>query len=549
MSANSKETLELTSRLLEGELDAAGFERLNQLLEQDPEARRVYILAIHIHDQLPDVLLRDIPQNPSSLLEGATPPDAMRADRKLRPAVKIAIGLVAAALLIAAWFAFQRDAKNVLPEEGIVHHPQRAEALDDTVAVVANAVSVDWGDSPPLSSGVGVAPGKISISSGVLHLEFYSGAAVLLEGPATFELRSPSLAVLESGRLRAHVPPESRGFTILSPQATIVDRGTEFGIIAAPDGETQIHVFQGQVDLYPDPDGAAPSPLPNPEEATPAQRLSTGSGALLRPSGDRQPIEAQAERFVTFGEFSDLVDQSMIQRREAWRDFKQSLQQDERIYCWFDFDRTSIRRPRIHGQAPAGALVGALVGCRMATGRWPEETALEFKHPGDRVRFTLAHEFSSVTLMAWVRVDALDRSFSGLLMADGYQVGRPHWQINRRGQIVLGVRTSTRNIYNYKSDAVMGDFALGRWMHLTTVYDEASGVVQHYTNGVLRSSDGIREATLLRFGHVEIGNWHDALGRTRNPVRNLNGRIDEIIVFGTALHEEEIKRIHVCGRP
>jgi hypothetical protein len=309
-------------------------------------------------------------------------------------------------------------------------------------------------------------------------------------------------------------------------------------------------VFDGLVDLY-------PNPIPNPELHVGGQskrnrsiarpeQLSTGDGVLLRADGKRLEIEARTNDFVSFTQVARLVDESIGQRQETWLQWKRSFTKDPRIYGWFDFDQESISLRRMQGLVPTDApMTGALVGCRVAAGRWPGNTSLEFKHPGDRVRLSLPEELESVTLMAWLRIDGLDRRFNGLLMSD---TGRPHWQINGRGEIVFGVRDS-QTLHNYKSDAVVDEFMFGRWIHLTTVYDSPGKVVKHYLNGTLLNSEDIAQPVALLFGDTEIGNWRNRLGKTRTPIRTLNGRIDELIIFRAALPDDEIETIHEFGRP
>ena len=56
------------------------------------------------------------------------------------------------------------------------------------------------------------------------------------------------------------------------------------------------------------------------------------------------------------------------------------------------------------------------MGCSWATGRWPDKQGLEFRQVSDRVRLHIPGEFEAMTLMAWVRVDALPNKFNSLLM-------------------------------------------------------------------------------------------------------------------------------------
>ena len=104
-------------------------------------------------------------------------------------------------------------------------------------------------------------------------------------------------------------------------------------------------------------------------------------------------------------------------------------------------------------------------------------------------------------------------------------------------------------LHNYKSDSIIDEFNHGQWVQLATVYDQSEGTVRHFANGVLRSTEQTVRSVKLRFGDVEIGNWRNADGKTRTPIRNLNGRIDELIIFKTPLDNEEILRLYDLGHP
>ena len=54
----------------------------------------------------------------------------------------------------------------------------------------------------------------LRLKSGAILIEFFSGATVVLEGPADFEIISKKKGHLSNGKLNAHVPPQARGFTI-----------------------------------------------------------------------------------------------------------------------------------------------------------------------------------------------------------------------------------------------------------------------------------------------------------------------------------------------
>src|SRR5262249_54020822 len=81
------------------------------------------------------------------------------------------------------------------------------------------AAEAVWADTElPTRPGAPLPPGWIRLKSGYAHLEFYSGATVILQGPADFQLVSRNEAYCARGRLWANVPPQAQGFTIGSPK-------------------------------------------------------------------------------------------------------------------------------------------------------------------------------------------------------------------------------------------------------------------------------------------------------------------------------------------
>jgi len=105
------------------------------------------------------------------------------------------------------------------------------------------------------------------------------------------------------------VPQAAQGFTLLSADIEMVDLGTEFGVEVAPRRETQVHVFDGKVELYPpDTQRAAENRI----------ELLAGSGRRIERSGKSSPITADPQAFVTTRELKQRVDQDMALRAGLW---------------------------------------------------------------------------------------------------------------------------------------------------------------------------------------------------------------------------------------
>jgi hypothetical protein len=117
-----------------------------------------------------------------------------------------------------------------------------AEIVDDRL--------VEWGQSTDaVMPDRRLKLGRVSIDSGTLTLRFRSGATVRATGPASLRLKSDMLVELDEGQATAHVPHWATGFTIETPSASVFDLGTEFGVAARRDGQTDVIVFDGEVDL------------------------------------------------------------------------------------------------------------------------------------------------------------------------------------------------------------------------------------------------------------------------------------------------------------
>jgi hypothetical protein len=94
---------------------------------------------------------------------------------------------------------------------------------------------------------------ELQLMSGLAHLEFYSGARIILQGPAKFTPTGPAGGKLESGRLTGKV--DGGKFQLTTPSARVVDLGTEFGVTVGPSSNTDVCVFVGEVEVHPGSEG------------------------------------------------------------------------------------------------------------------------------------------------------------------------------------------------------------------------------------------------------------------------------------------------------
>lgn len=97
-------------------------------------------------------------------------------------------------------------------------------------------------DNAPLLTGY-----KYQLEQGVAKILMDSGAEVILESPATFELLHHNSIRLWEGSLAAEVNMEAIGFVVETPSQRVVDLGTRFGVHVTNNGVSETHVFHGKV--------------------------------------------------------------------------------------------------------------------------------------------------------------------------------------------------------------------------------------------------------------------------------------------------------------
>jgi hypothetical protein len=420
----------------------------------------------------------------------------------------------------------------------------RAEAMDNTVAVLLQAPGAIWEQTElPTRAGAPLPPGTLRLKSGSVQIEFYNGAVVILEGPAEFRLISRTEAYCARGKLRASVPPQAQGFTIGSPKLDLVDRGTEFGLDVGAAGKTEVHVFQGKVELYgPGPD----------RKALGHKELTTGQSVRLEDPGKVQPIKSNPAAFMTAQDLAERSQEQTRLRQKEWRETSEALRKDPSLLVYYTFQADQPWSRTLLDQAGGRKQPkdGAVVGCTWGPGRWPGKDGLEFKRVSDRVRLHVPGEFDSITLMAWVRVDSLPNRNNSLMMSEGWEEGEMHWQIGDNGMVILGLQSSPKGRgAHYHAYEVLTPERFGQWIHLALVYDRENELVSQYVDGRRVVQQPIEFDIPLRIGDAELGNWNVATHRNSTPVRNLNGCMDEFMLFSRALSEQEIEQLYSRGRP
>jgi len=545
MNPSSEDLRELIDLYLSGRASDEQVDVLTELMRSDETARGLYVEMADTHAQLAvdeTLLVSSVKTEASS-----TSLNRKRGSTSSVPWTMVGVLVSLAAALLVALGLGGGQLMNLSP--GQVEHARESmnvasdfsisEESDDGVAVMTHAVDARWpGDDPPRAGSI-LSPGELKLAGGLIELEFYNGVQLLVEGPADMEIRSVASVFCREGKLRTHVPPHATGFSVLTPKFELVDLGTDFAVDVASDGRSDVHVFEGEVELY----LADGSRKPSHKEV-----LLGGDAMAWSIEGKKTARAAAPEAFTSFETIRDRELSASEKRFESWRKRNGELRDDPRVLTQYDFQSNDLILVD-GGEAKAH---GIIVGCEWTSGRWPGKRALEFKRPGDRVRIDVPGEFDSLTIAAWVRVDALPSRLQSLLLADGFEAGRLHWQISGpRGDLRISARISQADHRNarYVSPPVFTPRQLGVWNHVCSTYDRATQTVTHSFNGRRVFSKPLRVDQPIQIGMAEIGNWVVPERPKSLAIRNFIGRMDELTIWNCALDEREIADIYEASRP
>ncbi len=496
----------LIQRYLEGVLSTDEAEALHGLIEANPEDGKRLLRHLEM-----DAMLRAS----KGLTNGGMRAPVLLPKRRFTVTTVAGVAALAACVaLVGGWIG-----------SGLIESTRsESEATTASVAVLTRAVNLEW-ESPAMTAGTPLVPGVLKMKSGLAQIEFYHGARVLIEGPAEFELVSAGEATCTRGKLSAQVPPQAKGFRINTPKGTIVDLGTEFGLDVSS-GTSVVHVFKGEVELHPVSD---------------AMR-SLKEGQAVSFAGAPTSLAANPSGFASLGDIDSRTVDSQRMELERWKARSGAFKQDASLKLRFDFQDRFGSRSLVNRAGAAGELGdGSIVGAEWTQGRWPGKGALEFRNVSDRVRLSVPGETRALTLAACVRINGLDRMFNSLFMSESWGDRKIHWQITRDGLIRLGVAGSGGDRHvDYDAPVFFTPERFGRWIQIAVVFDPTAREVRHYAEGELIARLPMKDATPLRIGIAELGNWNDSRQKGGVAIRHLSGAMDEFALWDRVLRDDEI---------
>lgn len=237
----SPQDLDRIQRALEGLLSPEEQDAFKREVIRDADLRAAYVEQVWLHSALR--AQSDSLVNLLEVTESAAPAPApvaapAPAAKKLkRWPVALWSAAAAASLTLAGSLLFST------PEA-----PSAAAPM--SVATLIQADNCRWaGSELPTVVDAKLGTGKLALVEGIATLRFESGATVTMEAPTTLEILTAMHCRLIEGTLTAEVPEPAHGFTIDTPDIKVVDLGTKFGVTAGSAGNSQVRVFEGEVEI------------------------------------------------------------------------------------------------------------------------------------------------------------------------------------------------------------------------------------------------------------------------------------------------------------
>ncbi len=591
------EAQELIDALLEGQISEAQARRLEALVITRQDVRRHYVLFVHheamlaSHLAVPPSLLEDDhpleywgdgdPLTNSMVLPAIREESPSWIDAYDAPALphipypgpraipwyirhQRAVMGTAAAVLVGAllWFAMRDDGDQTVGGPAAMLPATKAQepftTVQEPTVIVVQAIDARWEDlSVNLLPGEPLKVVEHRLESGLVRLRFSGGADIIIEGPARFEAAGGGRVRLMSGRLSAHVPPSAIGFTVVTPTATVVDRGTEFGVEAEPvSGTTEALVFEGEVEL--DPVRPAVASASRHTDGDRGQALRAGEARRVNRAGAVLVVPPREDRFVRRDRFEAWDHMRGGDAATRWKAASERLARDPTLVMYYvpiegedGPERVANRSLAAAGRGDAGpAPTGAPT---WAAGRWPNRRALAFDpaaKQGLLVRDYVAAPKHVLTVAAWVNARSLE----------DFATVAKNWGASTVGQFHLGLVYPTRDMAIQitqedgtnvtVSEGAASPFPTERWVHVATVADGRT--LRLYRDGRLvgeAACSGPRSGTPIPTMSIGYKTGNDGFAPADAAPGFWDGAIGELAIWHRALPEAEIRRLYNLGRP
>jgi hypothetical protein len=309
---------QLIDSVVEGTAAPDELRELDALLQSSADHRRVYRRAMGIHAELNWLHRADGEADRSTIAGEGILPAPVDMPAAEHPLLGDAGPLATlGGILLPIWRLANRIGTIRLAAAAVIFglaaalggawlyqslQPQGAIQISSiTVAELQSDHQCEWvGLQSPLAIGGRLASGqRLELAKGTAKLLFDRGATVVVESPTIFELLTPTSIHLERGTVAVRVEGPEKEFIVASPDASIVDLGTSFGVHRGEKGATEVEVFEGAVEVY--PDGKTKN----------SKVLGIGASAQVQHGNNRPQVDMVASAVDRFGGLLEFLWEDM----------------------------------------------------------------------------------------------------------------------------------------------------------------------------------------------------------------------------------------------
>lgn len=212
-------------RAIEGLLSPEDLDQFKADVIRDADLRATYVDRMWLHSTLKA-------ERETLMIDLQDAPEPEKIVRRWPVAVWAAAAAACVTLGVSVW-SFGK---------GTVHHRP--------VATLIQAENCKWaGSELPTAVNSKLGAGTLALVEGIATLRFTNGATVTIEAPTKLQIRDAMHCRLIEGTVTAEVPEPAHGFTIDTADLKVKDLGTRFGLTTGAMGNSQVRVFQGEVEV------------------------------------------------------------------------------------------------------------------------------------------------------------------------------------------------------------------------------------------------------------------------------------------------------------
>jgi len=488
-------------RMLDGELSAGELTALESELLENEESRELYRKLSTLHSDL-----EVMHSGQSTLLKTNIIPFDIVVAKQRKKIFKGAMNAAAAILIISVLIMHFTQ----IPEQPI--------ASFRTTPAADFSLTHDLADDDAPVGQVLVTGSKLDLRKGTLESTFSSGVRVVIEAPCVLRVLADDQIAVDQGVAWFEVPRKAVGFTVETPELTVVDLGTAFGVDSSPEtGDDEVHVTRGAVKVTARIDGGK------------SETLKKGEARQVTKIGELKAINIDPDHFTT----SLPINQGLSQGLIGHWDFEDTAH-NPHTEDTSGNGHTGI----LQGDAdivtdPERGNVLSLSGNASRKGMVDIDSIKNIPN---------LHAHRGLTLAAWIKRNPSGSSNQryAYVVALGKGGDNP---IATLGVLNGAVNGFIQGEAGTSQVQVTGDTPVkdGVWTHIAITIDRSENRAISYINGVAQASP----IDISTIGDGEL-NWDfGTVGRTLRSkhLQYFGGLIDDVRIYDRPLSPEEIAKL------